>query len=382
MNRRIVYWSTPSFADCDFPLIKALRQEGHEVLYLMRLAPFMCKTTLIDIDRMDARNVVIPASSYPQLAAWGEYIDLDNSYVSNDTVGKTGIRSFRLFLEEWRLIRSFRPDVVHHVGIPLVFHLFLLWKYRKKSVCVIHDPLPHSGESKLRNKLKLGVLGRYMKKFVLLNDKQTSTFCKAWHIASVHVYTASLGVYECYKRYLTGNRIGGSPYILFFGRISPYKGIEYAVEAFMNCHREHPDIRFIIAGAGEQYFSLPEKEDSIVFIHRYLTVHEIADYVSQALFVVCPYTDATQSGVILTSLSLGTPVVATRVGNFDQVLTHGENGWLVDPGDSMALTAAFQFLLDRPEMIGQMRDRILARNADDVHSWRRIARRYLEIYNL
>ena len=377
---KIVYWSKPSYADCDFPLIKALRQEGHDVLYLMRLAPFMRKTTLIDIDRMDARNTVIRAASYPQLTAWSDYIDLDNSYVSNDTVGTTGIRSFRLFLEEMRLINAFRPDVVHHVGIPFVFHLFLLWKYRKKSICVIHDPLPHSGESKLRNKLKLGVLGRYVKKFVLLNDKQTSTFCEAWHISPAHVYTASLGVYDCYRRYLTGNRIGGSPYILFFGRISPYKGIEFAVEAFLNCHKKHSDIRLIIAGAGEQYFSLPEKEDSIVFIHRYLTVHEIADFVSQALFVVCPYTDATQSGVILTSLALGTPVLATRVGDFEQVLSDGENGWLVRPRDAAALTASFQFLLDHPQVIGQAKERIRVMNTDDAHSWNHIARRYFEIY--
>ena len=377
---KIVYYSTPSFADCDFPLIKALRKEGHEVMYLMRLAPFSRRSTLIDIDRMDTRNAVIPASSYPQLIEWGEYIDLDHSFVSNDTVGKTGIRSFRLFREECRIIKSFHPDYFHHVGIPFVFHLFLLWKFRKNSVCVIHDPIPHSGEKKLRNSLKMRILRRYLKKFVLLNDSQIDVFCDTWHIPRSHVFTASLGLYDCYCRFQREHRASCTPYTLFFGRISPYKGIDYAVEAFLNCHKEHPDIRFIIAGAGEQYFTVPSHEDAIVFIHRYLTVHEIAEYVSQALFVVCPYTDATQSGVILTSLALGTPVVATRVGNFEQVLSHGETGWLVKPKDAMALSDAFRFLLDHPERIEQMKERIRDNNTDAAHSWTVIARGYLEIY--
>ena len=176
---RIVYYSIPPFADCDFPLIKALRNLGHEVYYIVRLAPFMCHTTLFDIARMDNRNAVLPASVYPELTVWSDYIDIDKSFVSNDTMGKTGIASFRLFKEEQKLIASLEPDVVHHVGIPFIFHLMMLWKYRRKSVCVIHDPIPHSSDTALRDKLKRFVLSLIPTKFVLLSTRQRADFARS-----------------------------------------------------------------------------------------------------------------------------------------------------------------------------------------------------------
>ena len=213
---KILYWSTPPYADCDFPLIKALREEGHEVYYMMRLAPFMCKTTLVAIDRMDPRNTVIPFSAYPQLEQWNDYFDADRSYVSNDTVGKTGFRSFRLFLDELALIQTIQPDIIHLVGIPLVFHLLLLWRYRKKAICVIHDPFPHTGEAKFREQFKLAILARYMHKIVLLNKQQKASFCQSFHVPGERVYTSSLGSYACYRRFLPGVQQKRPPYILFF----------------------------------------------------------------------------------------------------------------------------------------------------------------------
>ena len=43
---RLLYYSTPSFADCDFPLIKEYMEKGIDVLYLIKLTPYNCHSTL------------------------------------------------------------------------------------------------------------------------------------------------------------------------------------------------------------------------------------------------------------------------------------------------------------------------------------------------
>ncbi|MFN5422931.1 MAG: glycosyltransferase, partial [bacterium] len=53
--------------------------------------------------------------------------------------------------------------------------------------------------------------------------------------------------------------------------------------------------------------------------------------IQHATFVVCPYRDATQSGVLMTSFAFGKPVLATRVGAFPEYVTDGHNGLLLDP---------------------------------------------------
>ena len=378
---KIVYYSIPPFADCDFPLIKALRSLGHEVYYIVRLAPFMCHTTLFDIARMDDRNAVLPVSAYSELAAWGDYIEIERSFVSNDVKGKTGMASFRLYLEEQKLISSINPDVITYVGIPFVFHLMMMWKHRRKAVCVIHDPIPHSSDTALRDKLKRFALSLIPARFILLSTRQREAFCRKYRIPEARVFHSALGPYDEYRSFRSGKTIPGD-YIIFFGRLSPYKGISFAVDAFLKVHESFPDVRMIVAGAGPVCFDSGKAEEtgSFEFIHRYLTVEEIADYVSQALFVVCPYTDATQSGVIQTALGLGTPVVASDVGNFSDVILNGENGLLVPPSDADALAAAYIRLLSDRALLDGMRAKIASAGEADSGDWAKIAKQYEAIF--
>lgn len=372
---RILYWSIPSFADSDFPLIKALREAGHEVFYIVRLAPYLKQTTLFDIKKIYPQSTILPASVYPELEYWSDYIDLEKTYVSNDAVGKTGLKSFRLYLKEQKLIKSLNPDIIHHVGIPFIFHLMMMWKYRKKAICVMHDPLPHSSDKGLRNGFKRWALTRISPRFILLNNQQKELFCSTYKVDPAKVFIASLGPYDCYRKLKTGRIIGGQ-FILFYGRIAPYKGINYAIDAF--CQLKCPDVRFVIAGEGRQYFDIPENSQ-VEFIHRFLSINEVADYVSQALFVVCPYTDATQSGVLQTALAFGTPVVATEVGNFPELISNNVNGMLVPPRDAKSLASAFQLLLENRQLLETMRSNVDNALSASI-SWNCIAEKYIEIY--
>ena len=100
---------------------------------------------------------------------------------------------------------------------------------------------------------------------------------------------------------------------------------------------------------------------------------------SHCLFAVCPYIDATQSGVVQTAFSAGCPLIVTNVGNLSKVVTNNVNGLVVPPKDPMKLAEAMKTLLDNPELLNSFR-----RNIDN--EWRRnmawdgIASDYISVY--
>ena len=59
---------------------------------------------------------------------------------------------------------------------------------------------------------------------------------------------------------------------------------------------------------------------SIIISLGYKSDEELLAYFSECNFVVLPYKEASQSGVLLTALSLGKPVIATKVGALPEVV--------------------------------------------------------------
>lgn len=80
---RLLYYSTPSFADCDFPLIKEYMEKGIDVLYLIKLTPYNCHSTLINIEKQIPINGIFKFSEYAESGIFSDYLDLDKIYVVN-----------------------------------------------------------------------------------------------------------------------------------------------------------------------------------------------------------------------------------------------------------------------------------------------------------
>jgi glycosyltransferase involved in cell wall biosynthesis len=71
--------------------------------------------------------------------------------------------------------------------------------------------------------------------------------------------------------------------------------------------------------------------------NRYITNEELVDLISQAKFIVCPYKDATQSGVLMTAFALRTPVIASAIGAFPEYIDDNKTGMLVPVNDAEKL---------------------------------------------
>jgi glycosyltransferase involved in cell wall biosynthesis len=141
--------------------------------------------------------------------------------------------------------------------------------------------------------------------------------------------------------------------ILFFGRIVPYKGIEYLLDALrLLLLPKQANYRLILAGepkkGSEQYLqeiqSSVEKDfdqGKVILRTEFIPDDDIEMYLKGADVLVLPYKEIFQSGVLIMAYSFGLPVVATDVGSFREDIVEGRTGFLCQPGDPAELAKTF-----------------------------------------
>jgi glycosyltransferase involved in cell wall biosynthesis len=141
--------------------------------------------------------------------------------------------------------------------------------------------------------------------------------------------------------------------ILFFGRIRPYKGLEYLLSAFQEILAKDPNYRLIIAGEPmkgcEKYYREIRRtidhsaiRDRIVSRFEFIPDEQIELYLKAADALVLPYKNISQSGVLFLAYRFGTPVIAADVGSFREDVVEGRTGFLYRPDDTADLTRAIE----------------------------------------
>ncbi|HJE89109.1 glycosyltransferase [Rikenella microfusus] len=141
-------------------------------------------------------------------------------------------------------------------------------------------------------------------------------------------------------------------YVLFFGFIRDYKGLDLLLEAWARLRAEGKTggKKLLIGG---EYYGNKEKYDTLirslgladeVIVHdRYIDENEVRHYFGAADLVVQPYKSATQSGVTQIAYHFGVPMVVTRVGGLPEIVPDGRTGYVVDvdPGAIAEAIARF-----------------------------------------
>lgn len=379
---KLLYISSPSFADCDFPLIKKFIEKGLDVTFLIILTPYELRSTLIDIKNIYTSTGVFPASIYPEIAQFEKYLDISKIFVCNRT-GKSRLScSYWLdTLNFYSFIYRGKFDLIH---TNLFFSGDKKYIYKLgKFITTIHDPFPHSGEDWNYSGSKYDIAINNSTGLVLLNEQQKSRFCQTYNVNNAKILVNKLGVYDVISNFFDKSpnpKVSNN--ILFFGRVAPYKGIEYLCEAMKMVRKKIPDATLTIAGNGKPYFDIiPYKKLGFIeFRNYYVGINELADLLQQASLTVCPYTDATQSGVIMTSYSMLKPVVATNVGGLSEMIVNGETGLLVPPRDSKKLAEAIISLLSDKNKLNEMSYNIARTYSFGSNSWDSIADKYIQFY--
>ncbi len=131
----------------------------------------------------------------------------------------------------------------------------------------------------------------------------------------------------------------GYRYLLFFGFIRDYKGLDWLLEAFGDEKLRQFPVKLIIAGefytSSEKYLQIINNNklsDHVILRTDFIADHEVAYYFGAADMVVQPYKSATQSGVTQIAFHYNKPMLVTDVGGLAEIIPHGKVGYVVDPG--------------------------------------------------
>jgi glycosyltransferase involved in cell wall biosynthesis len=381
---KIVYISNPSFFDMDLSLTKELFQQT-DLYFFIDLPPYSRKSTALDFKTILNKAGIYPATFFDELKEFTDYIDLNRTLVIYRTSEKTySTSNLLLQYKLTRAIKEINPDVIHCNNFLNFNFTYFLFSNRIPKVLTVHDPLPHSGESSKKDTAIRKLNYRFFTNIILLNQSQTEAFLENSGKHPENIYFSRFGSYSYLQKYNQEKRyIKKRNQILIFGRISPYKGIKELCRAFSFVVTEFPDAKLIIAGSGEYNFNIKtfQVSPNYVFLNRYIPNAELVQLIQESQFVVCPYKDATQSGVIMTSFALDKPVVATNVGGLKEMIIHNQTGLLIEPNNIPQLANSIKWMFKNPEVIEEMQNNIKKLNFNGNLSWVNIAKDLVSIYS-
>ncbi|UNQ73157.1 glycosyltransferase family 4 protein [Infirmifilum sp. NZ] len=144
---------------------------------------------------------------------------------------------------------------------------------------------------------------------------------------------------------------GEKKWILFFGTVQEYKGLEYLIRAEPLITEKYPEVKIVIAGSGqEKYYSMIRDRSKYILLNKFISYKLGACLFQKSMIIVLPYTMGTVSGIIPVAYAFKKPIIATRVGSFDEVIEHGKTGILIPPQNPKALAEAVIMLLENTEM--------------------------------
>jgi glycosyltransferase involved in cell wall biosynthesis len=274
-------------------------------------------------------------------------------------------------------------DVVHFngsSGFQLYFHYYF---HRMPKVYTIHDYLPHSGEGTKRlNFINTRLKNLYAKldyEFIQHYEFLAHKFSEFYRVPPNRVHTVYCGPFDVYRVFVNKKVAEEPNTILFFGRISRYKGIEYLLHAIPQVKAHIPDIKVIIAGKGDFEVDVSNNGEYEIYNHH-VSNEELVNLIQRASIVVMPYTDATHSAVLMTAYAFNKPVVASAVGGIPEVIENNVTGKLVQPKNPQALAANIIDLLSKYKKRELMKKNIEAKFTSGKQSWDFIARQTIGIY--
>lgn len=254
-----------------------------------------------------------------------------------------------------RDLRAWRPDVVHLQQGQLYFNL-ALGGLRRPLVVTVHDATCHPGD-RLSRKTPQWAMDRAFRRA----DRVIV------HAEAVREAVTRRGVPRGRIDVLPHPAIGlaaaplagppADPVVLFFGRLWPYKGLRWLIEAEPLLAERIPGVRIVIAGEGEDlepYRRLMVHPDHFEIHNERISDEHRAQLFRRARVVALPYVEASQSGVVPVAYANARPVVATTVGGLPEAVADGVTGLLVPPRDPRALADALARVLGEPGLAEAM----------------------------
>ena len=145
-------------------------------------------------------------------------------------------------------------------------------------------------------------------------------------------------------------------YMLFFGIIRKYKGLDTLLKAFADERLQSQNLKLIVAGEfyenDKPYLDLITKynlSDSVVLHTNFIPDKDVVNYFCAADIIVKPYKHATQSGVTQIAYHFEKPMLVTDVGGLAEIVPHNKVGYVTSQEPLNIVDAITDFYLNNRE---------------------------------
>jgi glycosyltransferase involved in cell wall biosynthesis len=170
-------------------------------------------------------------------------------------------------------------------------------------------------------------------------------------VLGVHPLYDNFGVSKTKEEALDSLKLEKSfNYMLFFGIIRKYKGLDILLEAFADERLQDKNLKLIVAGEfyedEKPYLDLINKynlSESVILATTFIPDDEVVNYFCAADIIVQPYRNATQSGVTQIAYHFEKPMLVTDVGGLKEIVPHGKVGYVCEPTSGSVVDAILDF---------------------------------------
>ena len=222
---------------------------------------------------------------------------------------------------------------------------------KTKAIALVHNMMPH--EPSILDKLFAPYFVKSQNGFVALSESvkediekiESSLPCGEGRGGVSPVSVSPHPIYDHYGERMTKEEackaLGLDPkknYMLFFGLVRAYKGLDLLLDAFAQIKDQLPSLQLIIAG---EFYEDEEKyraqiasnglDERVILRNEFIPDADLRKYFGAADLIVQPYKSATQSGVTQVAFHFEKPMLVTNVGGLGEIVHDHQMGYACAP---------------------------------------------------
>ena len=263
-------------------------------------------------------------------------------------------------------LKSIRADIVHtQLEAANILGNISAKLLRLPSVCTIHvmPSLDVRTKTKLHQKVEWFTLRHFCDRVISVSEEARQYHLEISGASEEQVMTIYNGIDlsafsdmdYAQERSSTRAELGiplDADVLVTVAVLRPPKGIQFLIRALPAIVASHPNTYYLIVGSGSHHEALMQEagkagvKERVVFAGMRKDVARLL--ATSDIFVLPTLTEALPT-VLAEAMAAKLPLIASRVGGIPEMITNGQNGFLIEPEDLKGLASACIRLLENPD---------------------------------